>query len=226
MGGGLLDFINGNALLEWKQEILWLTCISVVYCPPIYDGKTWANNIQQESERDRNRQRLFNLLGWLEFTLPVSFCLSKQEGERERCNLRSDHSCQVELCVTEHVHLIYGKGQRREKAITGQFSSLLAGYCCWWGAATARDTRLGAYLMWYITQQLFLCFHCFLVLIMGGGWIRRHHLSHLQMSCWAEAKPGASLEPWSEQRLRRGLFNCLLLCNAKFNNNNLEAPSN
>lgn len=78
----------------------------------------------------------------LEFTLS-----GKREGERERekgsWSLRSDHSCQVELCGTEHVHPIYGKGQRSEKAITGQFSSLLAIYCCWWGAEHSERRTAG-----------------------------------------------------------------------------------
>lgn len=72
---------------------------------------------------ETQQKRPFNILAQLEFTLPISFSLRKQEGDGESekvsQSLRSECSCQVELCVTEHAHPIYGKGQRSEKAITG-----------------------------------------------------------------------------------------------------------
>lgn len=142
----------------------------------------------------------------------------------------------MELCATEHVHLIYGKGQRREKAITGQFSSLLASYCRWWGAEHSKRHTAGCLSdVIYNAATLPLLSLLFSPYWRVGAfrfppnerWIHRHHLeagSHLRMSCWAGAKPGASLEPQRAKAAKRPFY-CLLLCNAKFNNN-LEAPSN
>lgn len=78
---------------------------------------------------------LFNKFLQLAFTHLVRFCVNKQkkkkEGVKQPESSSSDHSCQVRLCDTAHLHCIYGKGRRSKKAITGQFSSLLVcSVCC------------------------------------------------------------------------------------------------
>ena len=127
--------------------ILWWTATNKLMCgkhclrsPPL---QPWSNTETEkekhqktktsEFERDGDTYReTFQRISPAGIYSPcqlLSEQTGKQEEKREKKKkkkpvgcLRSDHSCQVELCVTEHLHPIYGKGQRSKKQSLGNLA--------------------------------------------------------------------------------------------------------